>query len=571
MNKGPFDLTNLSGFDKRKEAQLDNLSPVLEENGLVRKQIPEGPGSLLKAISDSLYFTTHYNNEIQQFCINHLKFLISNNKLPPRLQMFKNNITLLKDFIAHPNLSGFDKAIMELVSVLFKVKVVLYNISEDNYLHSTVVNNKFEQKVEIIKSHNNHCDAVKSKKFMAAAGICQNILLNIVDNALNSSKTSTPQHAFRDINGDNYINIEYESWVQQKDELLKEAMKTPKVHHKKSLSDTYKSTFESKDDLALKNYNMFTSTSPPDEFLKLIAKETEDNVQRSVRFLDEPWFEIPQSDLSIKNYPMTSSNLSSRVSSIQDLHVMENDNGKSNKPTKIFFNDSLTNTDLIDTKATGTPRNDSNVQGSPIFFAKSPPPGLTPSRYPQKTYSVAENLFSSLHTPEKQKPTSLGAFADYTPDPNLAMYNLSTPPHHGQYGVPTNAFMRKTQPFIPRNLTLPTGLGLGDDTKLPELRLEQKLSFSSDKKKPIILDEGKQRHTGRLKFFDENKNYGFIIMDEDGSDIFVHFDDLQKAGINKELLKATKLGQVLKLAFNCMKYIGKYDKSRKATDIQLLN
>ena len=42
-----------------------------------------------------------------------------------------------------------------------------------------------------------------------------------------------------------------------------------------------------------------------------------------------------------------------------------------------------------------------------------------------------------------------------------------------------------------------------------------------------------QRYTGRLKFFDEGKNYGFIIMDADDSDIFVHCDDLQKAGINK--------------------------------------
>jgi hypothetical protein len=40
---------------------------------------------------------------------------------------------------------------------------------------------------------------------------------------------------------------------------------------------------------------------------------------------------------------------------------------------------------------------------------------------------------------------------------------------------------------------------------------------------------------GRLKFFDENKNYGFLIMENDGSDIFgilflfyllVHYDDL---------------------------------------------
>lgn len=42
-----------------------------------------------------------------------------------------------------------------------------------------------------------------------------------------------------------------------------------------------------------------------------------------------------------------------------------------------------------------------------------------------------------------------------------------------------------------------------------------------------------ERFTGRLKFFDDGKNYGFIIMDADESDIFVHYDDLQKAGITK--------------------------------------
>jgi len=31
-------------------------------------------------------------------------------------------------------------------------------------------------------------------------------------------------------------------------------------------------------------------------------------------------------------------------------------------------------------------------------------------------------------------------------------------------------------------------------------------------------------------------------MDDDGSDIFVHYDDLQKAGITKDLLKSPKTG-----------------------------
>jgi len=37
-----------------------------------------------------------------------------------------------------------------------------------------------------------------------------------------------------------------------------------------------------------------------------------------------------------------------------------------------------------------------------------------------------------------------------------------------------------------------------------------------------------------LKFFDEKKKYGFFVLD-DGSDVFVHLDDLEKAGVTKEM------------------------------------
>jgi len=43
--------------------------------------------------------------------------------------------------------------------------------------------------------------------------------------------------------------------------------------------------------------------------------------------------------------------------------------------------------------------------------------------------------------------------------------------------------------------------------------------------------------TGKLKFFEEKKNYGFIIMDDDGTDVFVHFEELNKAGLSKESLR----------------------------------
>ena len=111
---------------------------------------------------------------------------------------------------------------------------------------------------------------------------------------------------------------------------------------------------------------------------------------------------------------------------------------------------------------------------------------------------------------------------------------------------------------------------------MPNNHLLKTLSCGPDKlsliptKKPIILDEREGRYTGRLKFFDENKNYGFIIKDDDFSDIFAHYEDLIKGGMTKEMLRSTKNGVTLRLAFSCMNYIGKYNKSRKAVDIQLI-
>jgi hypothetical protein len=59
--------------------------------------------------------------------------------------------------------------------------------------------------------------------------------------------------------------------------------------------------------------------------------------------------------------------------------------------------------------------------------------------------------------------------------------------------------------------------------------------------------EMQSRQTGTLKFFDEAKKYGFIIMDSDGSDIFVHQDDLNKAGLTKEFLRTAKQGNTIRL------------------------
>jgi CspA family cold shock protein len=37
--------------------------------------------------------------------------------------------------------------------------------------------------------------------------------------------------------------------------------------------------------------------------------------------------------------------------------------------------------------------------------------------------------------------------------------------------------------------------------------------------------------TGKIKMFNTGKGYGFIVPDEGGDDVFVHFREMEKSGI----------------------------------------
>ena len=48
-----------------------------------------------------------------------------------------------------------------------------------------------------------------------------------------------------------------------------------------------------------------------------------------------------------------------------------------------------------------------------------------------------------------------------------------------------------------------------------------KKEFSISQFQPRVIDESKVRYSGRLKFFDKKKHYGFLVLDKDNSDCFV--------------------------------------------------
>lgn len=77
--------------------------------------------------------------------------------------------------------------------------------------------------------------------------------------------------------------------------------------------------------------------------------------------------------------------------------------------------------------------------------------------------------------------------------------------------------------------------------------------------------------TGLLKFFNQQHQYGFIISEKDGSDIFFHYDDVKHTQLSKEFLRHATENYDVRFSFQILDYVGKYESSKKAVNINLLS
>ena len=99
------------------------------------------------------------------------------------------------------------------------------------------------------------------------------------------------------------------------------------------------------------------------------------------------------------------------------------------------------------------------------------------------------------------------------------------------------------------------------------------LADISPPKYPFAVGDGQRtegKALGRLKFFNEAKEYGFIIMDDE-SEIFVHKADLIKQSIDTRYLAYYKKYYDILMEFNVQEYQGKSKKHRKAVDVMIFD
>ena len=87
--------------------------------------------------------------------------------------------------------------------------------------------------------------------------------------------------------------------------------------------------------------------------------------------------------------------------------------------------------------------------------------------------------------------------------------------------------------------------------------------------KQKVIFEGKDFQEGRIKFFFEGAEFGFITT-EANEDFFLHREDLEKAGIEPDQLAHYRRFCDIRVCFRFIEYKGKSKVSRKAVDIKVL-
>ena len=108
------------------------------------------------------------------------------------------------------------------------------------------------------------------------------------------------------------------------------------------------------------------------------------------------------------------------------------------------------------------------------------------------------------------------------------------------------------------------------------MKIENGLNkLTKSKAIPLVLAKINENYTGIVKFYYKKNKYGFIGVDQfNGMEIFFHEDDIINCGKNgkkkRKCLSSSFHGNIVRTSFNCMIYVGKYEKSLKAININLI-
>lgn len=570
----------------------DFFHEALRMSGYWYKRSPEGRQSLMRALSNALYFTEIYHDEIQRKII---RFYISNHSYKG-FQEYLKTVQSVRLFIENPSLPQFETLNLLIFAHMIRQRVKLY-YSDSISLCSQILYSKTPQTLKIVRLFDNHYSALFRNSFEPAAAFIQNILLNIID-----SLPGRPRRMLKDFNSGQYINFEFERWISasslsihdiQSNDQQAQPDETPAVEQ------------SSKQDSSLANeiLSLFRKRKQLSDFDQCIS-QIEDQYNDALKIL------VANNDLESPE-------------DLIMLLMLSDERLSANDPSNRFIINGATirdmPLDIFDTEASSVPL--SGEDFSPEVSQREQKcqvldaPGLQRfqlsrcSLSPDKTdigefeskrpegsqfgkislghvrcrgssegfgslmaNKVSESITSPLDEEalnKKSSPLNGPPAAQHSQqEDNLQQEKLSL-----KDKVKKKLTKKDIEPFFtpPATDSVPMqGGGLIRSNR--ELGVVS--NFEPQQRGQSIPRESMDQkiYQGTLKFFDEKNNFGFIttLFGDSWEDIFVYGTEFQKSGISLDYIQTAKFGNVINLRFNVAIYFGKYKQSKKATNIVLL-
>ncbi len=533
------------------------LRDLLDAKGLWVKQSAEGQNSLMRALSNAIYFTEIYHSLIQKV----ITSFVRQNRIFVRRSFLISSETL-ELFLSNPSLPEYESFNLEIAACLFDCRIKLF-YSSDISLCSDLFYHKTATTLKLIRIFDNHYSAVFSKDFKRKAVFAQNIVLSIANSAIDSIPFQIQEY-----NRGKLFNFEYENWAR--------ISSTPLPANFSVKSDSlslsrYQESFK-KSSYSTDSFNskrMRTGSSLGIDILSILQLRKDTSKEDpAISFLESKYEDLMNNICRMPDFdsmgdirdPISNEIFDFEID-LQEVKPMVYEKDKMEAIFEEQYNDNW-NTEVT------SPDKDEN----PLSSKSEEMLALTENQY---RYSPEPETRSPINGSSCNSPGKKLTLRDKMKQKNQAQAQPS-------FAVNENQFSQQDQDNFMKGILpddsaaniqswISTTFDLGCS---PEKQSKKEGNTGKTRKVKEKLPNGvisKKIHEGRLKYYDDKNKFGFIIADIKGKseDIFIYGVEFEEAGINIDLLKNAGVEKLVKFKFNVASYFGKYKRSKKAVNLQL--
>lgn len=171
-----FQLTQNTGI-----THYELIKRVLDDNSFERNP-NDSPGTIYSALSVALFGTKKHDKFILKSCEQELINQLDKARVPLRLLIFKKNPNMVKEFWDRPFLEEFKNYVIDLASLAFKVKIVVFSVPPyQNTLNENIFCNNFDREIHILELIKGTYEAIFPKGFINNYNMVQSILVEEID------------------------------------------------------------------------------------------------------------------------------------------------------------------------------------------------------------------------------------------------------------------------------------------------------------------------------------------------------------------------------------------------------